>query len=352
MNTTLSIIFYILISGISAWGAYIAQKKEERKWLLIPILVYGLVAGLRASSVGVDTASNIRAFYACLNNGNAYISKEYIYYHFAAFLLRLWENENLVLTVYALVIYALVVMRLWDFRSNTSLWVAVYLFGLFWFGGSMNGLRQYIAIAIVFFATRYLSKERYLLYVMLTLLAVSFHTSAVVALAFVMLRIGIRQRYTVKQAVVGAIGVIAVFPLGILLVSLYSNYLDEIEFSFGIMNFVRLFLLLLTCLVFYRAVVISQELINDDADGAMSVKPVIKIAILGALIGFASFFVDFASRLGYYFRIFEIVFYGQVFFSQKEKTLYMFILLTALTALGSYSLYRYNGIVPYQLAIG
>ncbi len=350
METALSIIFYILISGISAYGAHMAQKKDDRRWLLLPILLFGLVAGLRASTVGTDTAANIRAFYSCLRDGNKFVTKEYLYYQFAALLLRIWENENFVLTVYGLIIYSLMMLRLWDFRKTTSLWLAVFLYGLFWFGGSLNGLRQHIAIAIIFYATRYLEKERYLPYILLALLATCFHISAAVSLLFILIHIGIRPEYTKIQAILGIGGLVCIIPLGIWGCVAYSNYLSSIELKLGLINTVRLALLLGAFGLFYRDAAEHQRTLRGGVAEAMPVKQVFQAALLGALIGYASFFVEFASRVGYYFRIFEVVFYGQLFYSRKKQDWKLYLLIAGLTVLGIYYLYRYNDLIPYRLA--
>lgn len=367
MESVLSLVFYLFLAVFCSVIAYLAQKKEKRLLLWLPVLVLAVVAGIRAASVGVDTGGYLRMFPWYDNVGVSAINREYLFYFIGLGIYRIFGTVQPVFFVFGLLIYALVFFRLWDFRKTADLGICALLFVLFYFGSSMNGLRQYIAIAIVFYATRYLRQERYILFCLLVALSALFHVSSIICLAFVVLYIGIRRQYKFRQLIYLVCFLIAAVPAGWLLLQYYGSYLDDVkETDFGLMSIVRLGVLLgcyILCTVQLSAakrkpadeqpVLLSASEEQTTALGGRfvddsSFRFLFLISLLGMILGLASAFIDFASRAGYYFRIFEIVFFGAVFQSRQiDKFLKAFILM-ALVALGAYSLWTYNGIIPYQ----
>ncbi len=351
MSTALSVAFYIAISAIAACGAYMAQKSQNWKWMLCPFLIFTFVAGFRADSVGVDTEANLAAFRACLNNGNLFVSKEFLYYHLGAAILRIGNIDFLVLLFYGAIIYALVMARLWDFRATTNLGIAVFLYGLYFFGGSLNGMRQYVAISIIFFATRFLKYERYVLFALLTLLATCFHVSAVVAFVFILFRIGFRTYYTVRQAFIGLIAMLSVVPIVYICYTTYSGYLSSLKFDMGIMNVAQISLLVASFLLSKSARSPNLAKANTGKyEDNTSFTYAFVVSFTGLSLGFASYFVEYASRMGYYFRLFEIIYYGKALSSARNDKSLRLAFFLALTLIGVYYVYKYNGIIPYRVS--
>ncbi len=348
MGIVTSMLFYIAVIAIAAFGGYMAQKKDQRYWLLIPILVFSIVAGLRASEVGVDTQANLRAFQACLNYGSKYISREHLYFYIAALLLRIWNNGNLVLMFYALVIYTLVFLRLWDFRKVINLPISTVLFGLFYFGSTMNGLRMWIAMSIVFFVTRYLKKDNYIVFgVCVLAAALSFHVSAVFAILFILGYIGYRKTYTRIQKYILYGCAIAIVPAGVLGFMMYGHYLEDMTIQIGLMPVARLAVLIVSFVLFQKEIPGSWDP-SDLQEDNESFKTLFVICAVGSLFAFASCFVEFAGRIGHYFRMFEIVYYSMIFTVVENKKWEKLALGGALLLLGLYYLYSYYGVVPYN----
>lgn len=59
-------------------------------------------------------------------------------------------------------------------------------------------------------------------------------------------------------------------------------------------------------------------------------------------------FLDFSSRVGYYFKVFEIIYYAYIFKITNFKIEYKRILLCVLILLGAYNYKAYNGVLPYH----
>ncbi|MGM9616334.1 EpsG family protein [Butyricicoccus sp.] len=351
MNTVIQLGFYLVLMAVVAASAWAAQKLDKKILLIIPIVALTLVAGLRAETVGVDTKSNIQAFISCYYRGFTFVTKEHLYYLIAAGLLHLWGNTSVVLTVYAGVIYTLVFLRLWDFRRMVNLGIASALFFMFYFGGTMNGMRQYIAVAIVFFATRYLQQEKEFLFLAAMMLAFCFHRSSIIAALFFFFYIGIKRVYGVKQFFILFFSAGVAVPLSIYFLRQYSGYLSGAsDVDFGLMGSIQLFMLVFTYF-FCRSGMDVPALTDGEAD-TVSFRLMFMITLLGMILAMASFVVDYASRMGYYFRFFEIVYYSMIFQSKWIGRNVKFLLGAALFLLGVYHLYAYHGIIPYHTIFG
>lgn len=351
MSKLLSLGFYLIVGALSALSAEYAQKSRCKRLLLIPILLLSLVAGFRSAGVGVDTATYIKLFYFTNSLNFSNVTKEHLFYYIGVFLLRLSGKTCVIFLVFALLISALVLLRLWDFRASASLGVAVFLFVLYYFGGAMNGLRQYIAVAIIFYATRYLEKQRYFSFFVLVLVSVSFHNSAILACAFPLLYILPRREYTVKQSAVLWAAFVSIPACAVYLLLNYSGYYEDAEeFNFGFMSVVRLGILVAVYVLLRGNVRKSADLPGGDSVGLESFAFVFGIALLGYLLGFSSMSISYASRVGYYFRIFDLIFYGRIFRSPQISPSLRLAVFLVLLVLGMYSLWTYNGILPYGIS--
>lgn len=367
MESVLSLVFYLALAVCSGVVAHFAQKYDRRALLWLPVLLLTVVAGIRGNMVGVDTASYLRMFPWYDSMGLSAVNREFLFYYIGYAIYRIFGSVQPVFLAFGLLIYALFFFRLWDFRKTANLGISTFIFVLFYFGSSMNGLRQYIAIAIVFYATRYLRQERYILFCLFVALSALFHVSSIICFVFVILYIGIRRQYKFRQLIYLVCFLAAAVPAGWLLLQYYGSYLDDVkETDFGLMSIVRLAILVgsyILCVVPLARkkrqtagapLDVTESTLQPPAGTGSrfvddsSFRFLFLIALLGMGLGLASAFIDFASRAGYYFRVFEIVFFGAVFQSRQIDRFLKILILLALTALGAYSLWTYNGIIPYQ----
>lgn len=352
MNSIISLLFYLVIAAVSAVATYLAQKQNRKALLLFPVLLLSLVAGLRSLEVGVDTETYNALFYFTQRMNFSNVTREHLFYYTSVFVLSLFGTTAAVFTVFAFLINTLVFLRLWDFRYSAHLGVAVFLFVTFYFGGIMNGLRQYIAVAILFFATRYLKKRQYIRFLFMLVLAISFHNSAIVACLFPALYIFPQKAYTLKEVLILGITLICVPLSGMMFFHQYAGYYsDAKEAEFGLMGITRLTILLLTYLMFKNAIHVEITDISGFTDNS-SFSFVFGICFIGFSLGLSSMIVEYASRMGYYFRIFELVYFGMIFHSSEVGRSLKVAFFAALTVLGTYFLWTYNGIIPYSTIFG
>lgn len=140
-----------------------ARKRESRGTVWLMALLPSLVAGLRRVSVGIDTATYDAAF-TLIERGQTeqVFGLERGFVGVCALLLRLWRSHGFLFFVFALASYGLLFFRLWQERGRLSFpWAALALYiGFYPF--SLNGMRQFLAVALVVYATGYLREGKYL----------------------------------------------------------------------------------------------------------------------------------------------------------------------------------------------
>lgn len=344
-----SLIFYILIMLMVTFLMYVAQKKNNKKMIIIPIFLLAVVAGIRGSDVGVDTSNYIQIFDFYNRVGIGFVKRDFLFYYIAAFLMYFFNQPQIPLFAFALILYSLIILRLWDFRYSLDLRICSSLFFLYYFGSTMNGLRQMLAVAIIFYYSRYIKREKYKKYFIGVLIAALFHFSAVIAVVLPLIYMFIEKPNNPKTVEIMKKVLIAIVPIALIFIYMYSGYLDEINgIKIGFMATVRLVLFLVTYILYKKEVSIREgitlkhALLKKDAYTFISV-----LCLIGYLLSFCSSVVDFASRAGYYFRIYEIIFYAIIFCRTKMDRRVKCIIFTFLYGLGICYFWKYHGIIPY-----
>ena len=197
--------------------AYFASKEEDDsfKFMLFSAVVVGLLtllAGLRASSVGTDTTSYALPLYEIAFSSGSfadfYSASWYRIWRYVGvdsfeigYLLLVWVSSRIgSFQVLLFLTSMLIVLPLYvafaKKRNKVSLPICVALFMLVYFNTTMNGMRQWVAIAFVFLAVFAEYKDGVPLYrqvkvILCFLVALSFHTSAIIGLLVLLARIAL-----------------------------------------------------------------------------------------------------------------------------------------------------------------
>lgn len=350
-----TLVFYFLIIVICGGFAELAARKDQKWWLLAAVVLLSFVAGCRAVSVGTDTPAVTAALIRDMGRPIFDHSKDFLYYALCKLLMLIWENPSFVLTVLALLTNGAIFLRLWDFSKEISMPAAVCVYGLFYFGTSMNITRQILAMALIFYVSRYLFKQKYLWFCLGAVIAVLIHASACMALLLLAVylfyfdfpgirRIPLRRRWIALGAAV--IGLVLVIFLG----RQYSVYLVFSGIRIGIMQPVQLCILAAVYVLAYRA---RRQGGLENLDWK-NFRFIFLLSLLGYAFSLAGYLLEELGRMNYYFKIYEIVFYGTVLKqrlvlkSKKADTLVKLGIAAVLLLLGLYSLYTYGGLIPYR----
>ena len=194
--------------------AYLANNSNKKAYLFMLVAVLTIMAGFRGVNCGVDTP----LYYDNIVKDFPYSwqFREEGFRLIATYFMENFQNPQLVFIFCAFVTNLLILLRLWDFKDKANFGFMTLLYLLLYFSNSMNIMRQYVAVAIVFYGTRYLNKNK-LLFIPFVTVAFFIHRSSLLALGYFV--ISLWSGFTNKQkklfvmplalAMFGAIGYVA-----------------------------------------------------------------------------------------------------------------------------------------------
>lgn len=238
-----------------------SKKKNVRRGnflMLLISIIFSVVAGLRDYTVGTDIS-----YYALPSFINAQrfdlatyfavdgSALEPLYMLLNYFVVKIFNNIGVLLFALQMITAVFVLFRLCDYKETNKLWLGVLIYNFFFFPISLNIMRQSIAMAMVFYATRYLfgsnSKLSIKRYLIIVAISIGFHGTGAVGIAvlfFYMLFFretrGEKDRYLILKSVTLIVILIVVVILFDKVVDLivpissftgkFSRYTDQ---SFG-----------------------------------------------------------------------------------------------------------------------
>lgn len=147
---------------------------KDHNWLVMAWIVLSLIEGLRAYSIGTDTKTYVKAFedqnlnnfefgFQLLNRAVALCSK----------------NGTFFLLVTAFIINGLIIRAIDKLSRDDAVSLFLYM-ALYMYFNAFNALRQYIAVGLVLNAYIELRKSKPFRFLLLIILAILFHNSAIV----------------------------------------------------------------------------------------------------------------------------------------------------------------------------
>jgi hypothetical protein len=303
------------------------------------ILTLTLVSGLRHQIVGIDTQgyvsliSELRDGYRLnLNNisEQGFIALSYI-------LVNVSEGYTLALVIYSFIINALIILRLRDYKDRISFTWAVFIYYMLFYFSTFNTIRQWLAIAIIFYGTRYIGNniKSNIKYIIFVLLAVLMHTTAIFAVFFVPLyyfslpskKMNDLIRKCVMMIFACLVGVYAYVTI----VNNYSIYLSSA--IYGDVSWISIVLALFMCIIILYnnngKIVIRNNSGKTDYNKMISIKYESLAFFTGIVLTLMVFLTRYADRVGQYFLLFEIVFFSYYIKNKKTRiitSIFVFLL--------------------------
>ncbi len=391
----------MIVCALFAWKA----DKTDNKYLLLPIiLLLSLISGLRAFSVGLDTKNYVTKYFQPSFNGDFAASPGEIGFDTVVFALGcIWRNEHFVFFVFALATQAFFVLRFWDFRKDGSfVFMIIVYFAQFYFN-SFNIFRQCFAMSLLFYGTRYLHRQEYLLYCLYNLFALFFHISAALGLGYVVLDLLLYKRLREPQklkkfllivaAGVGGVALLAfivqpkifslaygkivarlsggfrldlgaMLPLKLLLFCLFTMFVFE-KTRFGValsqkvygarnreegfsyfanrQEYREIYQALEKGEYSYRA----EECLIARREKEYSVYALALYYLVGILATFLAYFIENGQRFGLYFYIFETVYVSLLVKKDRSRGVgLIYVLLFAYVLFGEFT-GNGQGAMPY-----
>lgn len=208
----LAYIVIILVSVALALATEIVEKKTNKKWLVIiliicTILFPAIIAGIRYE-VGTDDIKVYKSIFESAKEG-IYINRgrkiEVGYILLNKLVIFMNGNYNVVIFLASLITISFTYLGIRHYKDKISTTLAWFFFLILFYQRSFNLVRQMMAVAIVFFGFRYLDirerkedeeKKKYILYYLsqtlkytiCVLIATTFHTTALMMLIAIFLR--------------------------------------------------------------------------------------------------------------------------------------------------------------------
>ena len=347
----LSAIFYFLMLITSVFLAYISVRSKnftQSFFLAILVLFLSIVAGFRGESVGIDTRSY---FYSIdmIGLSDGFVQARASEFGHALFIKLVYifiSSPQAVIFLYALITNFLIIKRLWSLRDKFSFSFSVFLYLCFYYILTYNTMRQWVAIAIVFYGMKYLFKAKYFSFSVLVLIASTIHTTALISLSLIPIFITYFKRYSNKHKLAWW-GILFSSPLifGFFIIILentsifsqYDRYFRESFFSFSLLWFVNLALIVFILIFIPYSDInfkrpLQDKLVVNHYDFYILTKWICVVSVLIRTVGR---FYPYTSRAALYFAIFEITLFSYGIKSRR----FGLILKLALIFLGLFNFY-------------
>lgn len=320
-----ALFFIVLIIDIVLFA--LAEKYNKKVFLIIGIILISLLSGLRGISVGVDTPSYYNAF--IYNFPNSWQFEELGFRYITRFLMSILKNPTMVMLVYSFIINTLIILRLWDYRDKCSFKFMTVLYILIFFIDSMNIMRQFLAISIIFYSTKFLEKKNYFPFIIIVLLATTIHKSSILALFIPLVYFWISS--SKKNKVLLAVPLLIISTIVLNYIFSFesdhiSNYLSSKNYINNF-NFTYLYRLCIFGLSFFlmknnKKIVFRNE--KKDLDSTIvynetTFKVLTILYLCGLLLASMGMFFNYMQRIGYIFLIYELLYWGFIIRRSKSN---------------------------------
>jgi hypothetical protein len=369
MDSIISLIFYIASFVLCVALVYAGGRFKKAGLTVLGLAIPILVAALRYNT-GIDYSN-----YTKITELLSGMSPEYFFaspyssifepatYFIAQISNLLMGGDVLFFAIYAGI--AIIPFYFAIKRINPEVtWIAMALYLLIFFAPSLNGIRQFAAISIIFYATTIAyypkkkdTKSKWLVFVALVLMATFIHSSAIIAL-IIPLIYWVSQKLAAKTApksiIYHALLIVVIFVVAYIVVqnisqipflNRYTHYLGWAEegVSMPMPNIIPKVVPIIIASIFLG------KLTKADKRNVFYYT-LACVAFGTSLLGFI---IPYGYRLSDYFLIFQIPLLINVVNIAKpasRKQIYLLILLAYGLVYFLYSsvLNNSHGIFPYQ----
>lgn len=307
----LTYIFYIALAILCGFYAYRAEKTEKKLYIWLLIAVLTLISGLRDASVGLDTQSYLdKSKMLALGRFDLAYGLEDTFKMIVFLIQKMVPSGQFVLLLLAFVTNWCIINRFWELRSISWFTCMVLCYYLTFYFTTMNTVRQFCAVSIVFYGVRYLDQKRVLDFVKTVILAMLLHQSAAVGFVFLAIYC-LRWKELPQQQKKAFYLCVVVIPVVVVVLLLtrffgrYTKYFTALNIDIGVMLPLKLVLFALVMRIYLKT-------IKDQKDTCLQFR--IVTAVLGytlaLILGMTGYVFELMDRISWYFFLYEGVCIG------------------------------------------
>lgn len=360
MSDLQTIALYVLISCFSLVLCRWSERNGNPGGLIAAAIALSCLCGFRDYSVGIDTSRYQIGVNYFFENNEVYwqYSFSYGYGIFSSAILHAWNNYSFLLFVQSLITNLLFLARFWDCRKDASLTFMLFVYLCTCYFHTFNIMCQFLAVAIVFYSTRYLDRGLYIPFVLGVLIAACIHPSAIVSLVMIVPHIVQFRGVTTGKKALRVTGLLILFVCLIFgyrtLIEKYGGYLGNADgVSLGAMSFVQVIILLISLFVSGYFSESNGSIFRSSVDKGFKYE--LLYYLLYLICAMASYIVDPAGRISYYFLPYAAPVYGVIANKSRISKNCFFVsvcLVVWFSFYAAYSFFLYDGggIVPYSIA--
>lgn len=251
------------------------------------------------------------------------------------------------------------------FGCDFKIWICWALTLIALYNISLNALRQLIAVSILFYATTFLLEERLKPYLLLSLLAFTFHASAIISIVILVLLYILRDGRVVtikKQLFQTAIFLFIVFVIivfgrnllqflvnrGIVRTN-YLNYIYGGRYATG--GSVSIWNIFLPSILAFIDILLYRRSLKRIPNSLFF----LIMVVITLIASFGTVISSYINRIGYYFIPMQIVY--QVLlarcFDKRSKRIWFasLIVIFSVSWIHDIGKMNYNETIPYKVNI-
>ncbi len=303
--------YYLLIIIVAIQGLF-CLKNKNKAFLFITFLELFFISGFRNWNIGNDTLSYVNTFIATCSSfdmSGSYMEKGYLLFNKLLSLLSNNPQTILIVTSFCILLSIFYFIP----KYSKFIFLSILLFIIIEFSTVLTMIRQEMALIIVLSGFSFVIKRHFVQFLVLCLLATTFHSSAIVAIVWYFvypLNIKIKNIITILVVTMLVFTFIAPFIDKIIVITgRYSNYVgnilmgEELKTASIVKTLINLFVFLF-CFVTYFFINKSKEILSN-----FIIRPqfLLLSSLLALCIQFISIRGTVLERIAFYFSFFNVL---------------------------------------------
>lgn len=346
---------YLICFAVSCLFFKMSELSKNRikynMFTIIGLLIPCILAGLRSDTIGTDVHVYVKPMFEAACSASSFFEYQnvgwiaswtYMYVHeieigfslFVYIIAKVFGNISVLLTCIQLLIIIPFYKGLSYFRKELSIWLCMLIFYLMNYNVTLNMMRQWIAMALLFYGFRYVVERKPLNYIIVVLISMMFHNSAMIGVLFYLIysfiysnKKGKNIKILIgnkKYTFVGKLNKVIIIFIGFCLALLSINIIIILLNQIGLNKYSSyingdLYLLpiqILLRLPFIIVIIFNWKRYSEKYNISYYLLTMMMIDLLISQLGSIS---HYSWRISTYFSLFNCLSYCSICFFSKKK---------------------------------